>query len=139
MEEIGYRTAIYSLDDVTGSQREYMTWLINACAVDGVGIDDILAPSAVDLLASRLRTPLQIEQPLTLALEAGCQANEKPISETFAITRNGYGRQTNHRRSHRPRSKWSSWSSTSKRIAACEVRRTRSSYVTPDFGSNEDC
>jgi len=104
MEEIGYRTAIYSLDGVTGSQREYMTWLINACAVDGVGIDDILEPSAVDLLASRLRTPLQIEQHLTLALETGFQANEKPISEAIAdsvlskqidgveatLTRNGY-------------------------------------------------
>ncbi|MGO9235921.1 MAG: hypothetical protein ACLP4V_18325 [Methylocella sp.] len=33
-------------------------------AADGVGIDDILESSAVDLLASRLRTPLQIEQHL---------------------------------------------------------------------------
>ncbi len=40
------------------NEAEAMTWLINACAVDGVGIDDILEPSAVDLLASRLRTPL---------------------------------------------------------------------------------
>ena len=40
MEEIGYRTAIYSLEGVTGSQREYMTWLIDTCAIDGVGIDD---------------------------------------------------------------------------------------------------
>jgi type II secretory pathway predicted ATPase ExeA len=34
-------------------------------------------PAAVDLLASRLRRPLQIEQLLTLALETGYQANEK--------------------------------------------------------------
>ena len=60
MEEVGYRTAIYSLEGVTGSQRQYMTWLIDTCATDGVGIDDVLEPAAVDLLAARLRTPLQI-------------------------------------------------------------------------------
>jgi type II secretory pathway predicted ATPase ExeA len=84
MEEIGYRTAIYSLEGVTGSQRQYMTWLIDTCATDGVGIDDMLEPAAVDLLAARLRTPLQIEQHLTLALETGFQASEKPITEAIA-------------------------------------------------------
>ena len=34
-----------------------------------------------DLLAARLRTPLQIEQHLTLALETGYQASEKPVGE----------------------------------------------------------
>lgn len=83
MEEVGYRTAIYSLEGVTGSQREYMTWLIKTCAGDGVKIGDVLEPAAVDLLAARLRTPLQIEQHLTLALETGFQASEKPIGEAI--------------------------------------------------------
>ena len=84
MEEIGYRTATFALEGVAGSQREYMTWLIDACAKDGVTIDDILEPAAIDLLAARLRTPLQIEQHLILALETGLQADEKPISESIA-------------------------------------------------------
>ena len=84
MEEVGYRTAIYSLEGVTGSQREYMTWLIKTCSDGGVEIGDVLEPGAVDLLAARLRTPLQIEQHLTLALETGFQASEKPISEAIA-------------------------------------------------------
>ena len=46
-------------------------------------VDDILDPAAVDLLASRLRTPLQIEQHLTLALETGYQASEKPVGEAI--------------------------------------------------------
>ena len=71
MEEIGYRTAIYSIEGVTGSQREDMTWLIDTCAIDGVGIDDVLEPAAVDLLAARLRTPLQIEQHLILPPKPG--------------------------------------------------------------------
>lgn len=33
----------------------------------------------VDLLASRLRTPLQIKQHLTLPLKTGHQASEKPV------------------------------------------------------------
>ena len=37
----------------------------------------------MDLLASRLRTPLQIEQHLTLALETGYQASEKPVGEAI--------------------------------------------------------
>ena len=62
MEEIGYRTAVFSLEGVTGSQREYIEWLLTACTANKGKVDAILDPAAVDLLASRLRTPLQIEQ-----------------------------------------------------------------------------
>jgi type II secretory pathway predicted ATPase ExeA len=84
MEEIGYRTVVFSLEGVTGSQREYLRWLLGSCAGEGMKVDDILDPTAVDLLAARLRTPLQIEQHLTLALETGYQASEKPITEAIA-------------------------------------------------------
>jgi hypothetical protein len=46
-----------------------------------VKVDAILDPAAVDLLASRLRTPF--EQHLTLALETGYQASEKPVGEAI--------------------------------------------------------
>ena len=81
MEEIGYRTTVFSLEGVTGSQREYIEWTLATCAADGVRVDDMLDPAAVDLPAARLRTPLQIEQHLTLALETGYQASEKPVGE----------------------------------------------------------
>ncbi len=58
--------------------------LIDTCAGEGIGIDDVLDPAAVDLLAACLRTPLQIEQHLTLALETGFQASEKAVTETIA-------------------------------------------------------
>jgi len=83
MEEIGYRTAVFSLEGVTGSQREYIEWMLATCAADRVEVDAIFDPAAVDLLASRLRTPLQIEQHLTLALETGYQASEKPVGEAI--------------------------------------------------------
>jgi len=35
------------------NEAEAMTWLINACAVDGVGIDDILEPSPIPSCQNR--------------------------------------------------------------------------------------
>src|SRR3954452_8170745 len=75
--------AVFSLEGVTGSQREYIEWMLATCAADRAKVDAILDPAAVDLLASRLRTPLQIEQHLTLALETGYQASEKPVGEAI--------------------------------------------------------
>jgi hypothetical protein len=40
----------------------------------------MLTPDAIDLLASKLRTPLQIQHYLTLALEVAYQAGEQPVS-----------------------------------------------------------
>ncbi|WP_082743895.1 MULTISPECIES: phosphoribulokinase/uridine kinase [unclassified Burkholderia] len=80
MEEIGYRTDIFSLDGITGSQREYLHWLIGACAADGTDVESLLTEDAIDLLATKLRTPLQIQLHLTLAFEAGYRTGEKPVS-----------------------------------------------------------
>jgi len=79
MEEIGYRVTVFSLDSLIGSQREYIEWLVSQCTTEGTQIGDILA-EATDLLATRLRTPLQIEQHLTLALEAAYLFGEKPVT-----------------------------------------------------------
>ena len=45
--------------------------------------EDILTTEAVDLLAMKLRTPLQVQLHLTLAMEAGYQTGEKPITATL--------------------------------------------------------
>lgn len=80
MEEIGYRTDIFSLDGITGSQREYIHWLLETCTAGKVDIQTILTGEAIDLLATKLRTPLQIQLHLSLFLEAGYLTGEKPIS-----------------------------------------------------------
>jgi hypothetical protein len=46
----------------------------------------IIEPAAVDLLATRLRTPLQIEQYLTRAFEETFKAGEKVVTATLAET-----------------------------------------------------
>jgi hypothetical protein len=80
MEEIGYRTDVFSLDGIAGSQREYIRWLLGACAADEKEAETILTPEAIDVLASMLRTPLQIQMHLSLALEASYQSGERPVS-----------------------------------------------------------
>jgi len=41
MEEIGYRTDIFTLDGITGSQREYIQWLLKTSTGKGKS-EDIL-------------------------------------------------------------------------------------------------
>ncbi|HFP5055461.1 TPA: ExeA family protein [Klebsiella variicola subsp. variicola] len=79
MEEIGYRTDIFTLDGIAGSQREYIHWLLKVCTGKGKP-EDTLTSDAIDLLAMKLRTPLQVQQHLALAMEAGYRAGEKPVT-----------------------------------------------------------
>lgn len=78
MEKIGYRSTIFSLDAITGSQREYIHWLLRNCS-GGADPASMFTEEAIDLLASKLRTPLQVEQHLKLALEAGYQTGVRPV------------------------------------------------------------
>ena len=63
--------SIYSLDGAIDSRRQFIEWLLSECTQDGVNPLDILESEAIDLLAEKLVTPLQIEQHLALAFEAG--------------------------------------------------------------------
>jgi type II secretory pathway predicted ATPase ExeA len=78
MEEIGARATVLTLEGIQGQQREYLRWLLDQCTSS----DDeaILTPAAIDLLADSLATPLQVEQYLTLALEAAYRAGQKPVT-----------------------------------------------------------
>jgi type II secretory pathway predicted ATPase ExeA len=80
MEEIGYRATVFSLEGIVGSQKEYIEWLVSKCTTEDTQISDIFEPDAIDLLAMRLRTPLQIEQHLTLAFEAAYLFGEKTVT-----------------------------------------------------------
>ncbi len=80
MEEIGYRTAVFSLDSIGGYQGEYIEWLLKSCTSEGTPLGELLAAEAIDLLSTRLRTPLQIEQHLSLAFEEAHRMGEKPVT-----------------------------------------------------------
>jgi type II secretory pathway predicted ATPase ExeA len=67
-EEIGARTTVLELEGIQGHQRRSMTWLLEQCAA-AVDPQDMLTADALDLLAERLLTPLQIQHYLTRVLE----------------------------------------------------------------------
>ena len=57
------------------------------CLYRGEGrAGDAAETDAIDLLASKLRTPLQMQRHLTLALEVGYQTGEQPISAGMVDT-----------------------------------------------------
>lgn len=80
MEEIGYRTAIFEFEGMTNHQVPYIRWLLGTCAAEGTAIGDMIEDAALDLLASRLKTPLQIEQHLALAFEEAFRVGERPVT-----------------------------------------------------------
>lgn len=84
MEEIGYRTNVFCLDAAEFDRREYIDWLLTVCSREDTSPDQILEPAAGDLLAEKLKTPLQIIQHLTSALEAGHDSDERPVSYEIA-------------------------------------------------------
>ncbi|CAN5191381.1 AAA family ATPase [soil metagenome] len=86
MEEIGYRTSTYSLDGAIDSRRQFIEWIITQCAQDDVKVNDVFESEAIDLLAEKLVTPLQVVEHLTRSLEAGHAANEKPVTATIVST-----------------------------------------------------
>lgn len=83
MEEIGYRTAIFSLDSIAGEQRKYIEWLLSECAQEGTLAEELVTTEAIDLLAARLRTPLQIELHLSLAFEEAHRMGEKNVTNAI--------------------------------------------------------
>src|SRR4029434_2347343 len=78
-EETGARTAVFELEGMQGQQRRYITWLLEQCAPS---IDPlyIVTPEALELLAERLLTPLQIQHYLTRVLEQAYRFGEKPVT-----------------------------------------------------------
>ena len=49
MEEIGYRTAVFTLDGMAGSQREYLQWLLHVWTAGKLEPEMLLTPDAIDL------------------------------------------------------------------------------------------
>jgi type II secretory pathway predicted ATPase ExeA len=84
-EEIGARTTVFELEGIQGHQRRYITWLLEQCA-PAVDPMEILTPEALELLAERLMTPLQIQHYLTRVLEQAYRLGEKPVTPAIVHT-----------------------------------------------------
>jgi type II secretory pathway predicted ATPase ExeA len=84
MEEIGARATVLTFDGIQGQQREYLAWLLETCMEPGH--EALLTPAAVERLADALATPLQMEQYLTLVLEAAYRADQTPVTPDLIDT-----------------------------------------------------
>jgi hypothetical protein len=57
-----------------------MAWLLRACTAADTKVGEMIDDAAVELLAARLRTPLQFEQHLVLAFEEAFRVDVKPVT-----------------------------------------------------------
>ncbi len=80
LEEIGARTEIFTLESMQGQQRAYIEWLLGQCTKGKTQPDAVITGEAVELLAERLVTPLQIGHYLTLAFEEAYGIGQKPVT-----------------------------------------------------------
>lgn len=78
-EEIGYRTSVFTFKGLGDRQRDYILWLLKNCAPES-SPNTLLTEPAFNLLAAKLRTPLQIEQHLVLAFEEAFRSGENLVS-----------------------------------------------------------
>lgn len=81
LEEIGARAKLFELGTLGTNNIKFIEWLLNNCSKEKIKPHDLFMKEAIELLAERLITPLQMSYYLTRALEKGYQVGEKPVNE----------------------------------------------------------
>ena len=82
MEEIGDRATVLEFGGLRDRQRAYLDWALAAALKEGVERETIITEDALVLLATKLKTPLQIGRHLVRAFEAAFEAGVKPVDQT---------------------------------------------------------
>ena len=80
MEEVGFRFAVFPFEGMAGHQAGYIAWLLGRCLREGADPAGVIEPDAVELLAARLRTPLQVERYLAMAFEETHRIGEGTVT-----------------------------------------------------------
>jgi type II secretory pathway predicted ATPase ExeA len=86
LEEIGSRATVFTLEGIQGQQRAYLEWLLDQCTAPETPREELLSQAALEVLADRLVTPLQMELYLTLAFEEAYQIGQKPVTPDIIET-----------------------------------------------------
>lgn len=87
LEEIGARmTGVFTLEGLNKNQKQYIEWLLTESTEDDVKLADIITEEAIELLANKLMTPLQIKYYLTLAFEKSHQVGQKVVTQELVQT-----------------------------------------------------
>lgn len=79
MEEVGARAKVFNLEGLGQEKQHYIEWVLDKCSKVKTNPHDIVARDAIELLAERLISPLQITHYLSLALAKGLTTGTKPV------------------------------------------------------------
>lgn len=85
MEEIGARTHCFDLKGIDGASRQYFEWLIQQCLKPGVKTEDVFTAEAVNLIVTKLHTPLHMKYYAWRALEEGLLLAQKPVGADVVL------------------------------------------------------
>jgi type II secretory pathway predicted ATPase ExeA len=84
-EEIGARTLCFELRGIEGLERTYFEWLLSQSLKPGVKPTDVFTEEAMNLIVSKLRTPLHMEHYAWRSLEEGLLLAQKPVSAEVVL------------------------------------------------------
>lgn len=79
MEEIGGRTTILHLEGIRGSEKQYIGWLLWQCLRKNTDPSDVFTETAIDYMAEKFSTPLQINHYAWKSLVKAHQIGQKPV------------------------------------------------------------
>jgi type II secretory pathway predicted ATPase ExeA len=84
-EEIGARTMCFELRGIEGLERAYFEWLLAQSLKPGVKPTDVFTPEAMNLIVTKLRTPLHMEHYAWRSLEEGLLLAQKPVGTEVVL------------------------------------------------------
>lgn len=79
MEETGARAKVFDLQGIVEHEKRFVVWMLEQCSKPKVKPHDIFTEEAIDLLAQRLISPLQVTHYAWRALEEAFLVGIKPV------------------------------------------------------------
>jgi type II secretory pathway predicted ATPase ExeA len=79
MEEIGGRITILQMEGIQGFEIEYIKWLLRQCLNKKTKSTDVFTEDAMEFMAEKFSTPLQINHYAWNALVKAYQIGQKPV------------------------------------------------------------
>ena len=79
MEEIGGRITILKMEGITGVEKAYIKWLLDQCLEEKTKSSDVFTDSAINYMAEKFSTPLQINHYAWISLVKAHQIGQKPV------------------------------------------------------------
>ncbi len=80
MEEVGGRVVHMSMDGIRGIEAHYIDWILKQCLNKKAKSTDVFTKDALELMAKKFTTPLQINHYAWKAFVKAYQVGQKPVS-----------------------------------------------------------